>query len=74
MPHLKALRINDVYATAMARMKYFARSGKIYDNDIVGQAIYWKRKYNAGGKGTVDQYLDRWKRNVNVNLNIFYLY
>ena len=59
----------------MARMKYFTRAGKIYDNDIVGQAIYWKREYNSyGGGGTADQYLDNWRLYVNDNLNIFYLY
>ena len=48
---------------------------KIYDNDIVGQVIYWKKEYNTyGGGGTVDQYLDKWKHNVNSNLNIFYIY
>ena len=69
MPKLKALQYNDEYVTAIARMKYFSRAGTIPDYDIVGQAIYWKTQYNtAGGAGTVEQYLDRWKRYVNDDL------
>lgn len=49
------------YACAMARLKYW-RDSKPIPKDLVGQAEYWLRVYNAGGAGTVEKYLRSWKR------------
>lgn len=53
------LEIYDDFACAMARIHYLRDPDPIPD-DLEGQAIYWLRVYNAGGKGTVGHYLSQW--------------
>tara|TARA_Y100000310_G_scaffold108643_1_gene107029 strand:+ start:1200 stop:1688 length:489 start_codon:yes stop_codon:yes gene_type:complete len=52
---------NIQFAICMARLKYWRvpkpLPGK---DDIEGQAEYWLKHYNAGGKGTVKKYQDAW--------------
>jgi hypothetical protein len=49
---------NIWYATAMCRMQYYRFSEPLPDaNDIYGQANYWMRHYNKGGKGTVEKFV-----------------
>ncbi len=55
--HLKRY---DDFACAMARVHYLRDPDPIPD-DLEGQATYWLRVYNAGGKGTVDHYLSQWR-------------
>ncbi len=53
------LEFNDAYACAMARVKYEREPGAIPD-DVDGQAAYYVRFYNAGGKSTVEKYKAHW--------------
>ena len=67
--------IEITYATGIARMIYYSKLGKIDNYDIVSQAIYWKNYYNTSkGKGTVDEYLDKWKTYVNDDLYSIWAY
>ena len=57
-----ALVSNLSYACALARIKYY-RDPESIPADLKGQAEFWKRVYNTEkGKGTVDEYLENWKR------------
>ncbi len=57
-----ALVSNLSYACALARIKYY-RDPEPIPADLKGQAECWKRVYNTEkGKGTVDEYLENWKR------------
>ena len=57
-----ALVSNLSYACALARIKYY-RDPEPIPADLKGQAEFWKRVYNTEkGKGTVDEYLENWKR------------
>ncbi len=61
---LHALQYNDKFATALARLIYYSKPGKI-PNDINGQAAYWKKYYNTyGGAGTTSEYLEKWNKYV----------
>ena len=58
-----ALRDNDKYAAAMARMQYARFTDPLPEaGDIQGQAEYWKQYYNRGSNtpanGTTEQYVD----------------
>ncbi len=56
--HIRLIQQSDLTNVGLANKYNFSRSGKIDDNNIVGQAIYWKREYNLYGSGeTEDQYL-----------------
>ena len=54
------------YATAMARLQYFRRPEALPDaEDLVGLALYWKEYYNTiAGAGTIDEFIDNYKRYV----------
>ena len=61
---LYALQYNDRFATALARMIYYSKPGKI-PSDPDGQASYWKRYYNTySGAGTISEYMDKWNKYV----------
>lgn len=57
---------NMVYATAMARLKYYRSPGALPEpTDIEGMARYYKTYFNtAGGKGTVDEFIDHYNKHV----------
>lgn len=49
------------YATVMARLHYRRVAEPLPPaGDLQGQAAYWKKHYNRGGKGSVMQYVDNW--------------
>ena len=52
------------YAAAMARIHYYRVKDPLPKaGDIPAQAAYWKRFYNTPkGAGTVEEYLNNWKR------------
>lgn len=54
------LEHDDVFACAMARIKYLPAPAAI-PKTVEGQAAYWLRVYNAGGKGTVEHYICQWE-------------
>ena len=55
------LTTNDQYAAAMARIKYLMIPTSLPNaTDIHGMAVYWSTYYNAGGKGTVQEYISNW--------------
>lgn len=58
------LESNDRLAVCMARVHY-ARVSAPIPGDLPGQARYWKRWYNTPrGKGTVEEYVENFKRYV----------
>jgi len=58
------LKGNHFFACAAARLQYYRQDGAI-PLDIVGQAKYWKEHWNTKhGKGTVDEYLNRARENI----------
>jgi RHS repeat-associated protein len=60
-PNAQLLESNDAYAAIMARIRYLpARDPIPSATDLNGQALYWVKNYNRGGKGTVAEYLSRW--------------
>lgn len=58
------LVFNLRYACAFARIHYMRVPEPLpRENDIEGQARYWKKYYNTeAGKGTVKHYLKEWER------------
>lgn len=62
VPDAYLLESNDSYATIMARIRYLPAPGAIPSaTDLKGQAQYWVEWYNRGGKGTIKDYLARWR-------------
>lgn len=59
---------NLAYATAIARIQYLRAPDPLPDaDDLVGLASYYKRYYNTDkGAATVDEFIDNYKRYVNV--------
>ena len=58
------LKGNMFYACAAARLQYL-RQPEAIPLDIGGQAHYWKKYWNTEhGKGTVDEYLNRARENI----------
>jgi hypothetical protein len=52
------LEINIAFAISMARIKYRRVPKPLPDQlDIEGQADYWLKYYNAGGKGSKSKYI-----------------
>lgn len=51
------LSLNMAFAICMCRIKY-RRDKYPLPRDINGQAEYWLRVYNAGGKGSVKKYVE----------------
>ena len=50
---------NIYFAICMARIKYYRVPEPLPDeNYLEGQAEYWLKYYNAGGKGTIEKYLE----------------
>ena len=50
---------NIYFAICMARIKYYRVPKPLPDkDDLQSQAEYWLKYYNAGGKGTIDKYLE----------------
>ena len=53
------LKTNHTLAAALCRIHYRRVSAPLPQaEDIEGQAEYWLRYYNAGGKGSVQHFLD----------------
>jgi hypothetical protein len=59
------LRWNLKLAIAMCRVRYLIAKGAI-PFGLQAQAEYWKKNYNGGalGKGTVEEYIENYKRFV----------
>ncbi len=59
------LIMNLAYSVAMARIKYLQSPGELPDyDDVEGMAAYWKKFYNAGGKGTEKEFVKNYHRYV----------
>ena len=58
-PHILLIG-NLFYSVAICRVIYFPKKGEIplHPED---QAEYWLKHYNAGGKGSVEHYLEAWE-------------
>lgn len=53
------LEVNIAFAICMARIKYRRVPKALPDKlDVEGQADYWLKYYNAGGRGTARKYID----------------
>ena len=59
-PTADLMMTNMIYACFMMFVKLLDCPGLI-PTDIPGQAAYWKKWYNASGKGTVTEYVNNWK-------------
>lgn len=59
-PKHDALIWNLRLATLMARIKYWMIPEPI-PKTLQGQALYWVRHYNSGGKGTEEHYISSWR-------------
>lgn len=56
---------NIWYATAMCRMQYYRFSEPLPKaDDMYGQAKYWLKHYNKGGKGTVEKFVSGCRKHV----------
>ena len=56
------LQTNIAFAVCMARIKYRRVPKPLPKlDDIDGQAKYWLKYYNAGGKGTIKKYKEAYK-------------
>ena len=54
------------FAAGMARIKYLRAPEQLPPRgDIEAYARYWKRIYNAGGSGTVEEFVRNWHQAVN---------
>lgn len=61
----RQLKSNLAYGIALARVKYWMDKEALpAPDDIAGMARTWKRVYNAGGKGTEQEFIDAYKRYV----------
>ena len=57
----KRIENDHIFASQIARCKYYLCPGSIPD-DLIGQANYWKKYYNTPlGAGTVDKYISKYK-------------
>ena len=64
LPRLHLIRDDDRVACLFARLHYLRVSESVPEG-LEEQARYWKRYYNtAGGKGTVPEYLAKYRRLV----------
>jgi hypothetical protein len=64
--HHKELEWDLKLGIIVARLKYYSCPGPV-PLTLRGQARYWKKYYNTeAGAGTVDEYLENWKRYVGV--------
>ena len=56
------LQTNIAFSICMARIKYRRVPKPLPKlNDVEGQAKYWLKYYNAGGKGTIKKYKEAYK-------------
>ncbi len=56
---------NQLFACALARIKYWMAPEPLPEHDdIDGLAGYWKRIYNAGGRGTPDRWAAVYRKYV----------
>lgn len=61
MPRVNQLVGNAYYACAMARVLYMRAPGALPPaGNPAAQAAYYVHHYNAGGKATVEEYVDNW--------------
>jgi len=60
-PPADRLLSDPIYAAMMMFVRYLDAPGAI-PADLAGQAAYYVRFYNAGGKATTAEYLNNWKR------------
>lgn len=59
---LEQLRGNLYYACAMARIKLFRSPDQLpAAGDLEGQAAFYVKIYNAGGKATTEEYIANWR-------------
>lgn len=65
-PNQEALQYNLYYAVAMCRIHYLRKTDPLPDADnIQAMAAYWKKHYNTYlGKGTVEEFVENYKRFV----------
>ncbi len=57
--HSELLEINLAFAICMARIKYYRVPKPLPKfDDLEGQAEYWLKYYNAGGKGTIQKFIN----------------
>lgn len=56
---------NLAYGCAIARVLYLSIAEPLPEaDDVEGMAQYWKKYYNRGGKGKVQEFIDNWGRYV----------
>ena len=57
---------NLIYATVIARIKYYRDSKPLPDgSDVEAMGAYYKRVFNtAGGKGTAEEFIDKYRKYV----------
>ena len=61
-PQADQLPGNLYYACAMARVQYYRSPDPLPAvGDVDGQAAYYLRVYNAGGKATVAEFVANWR-------------
>lgn len=61
-PEASCLAWNMRLATLIARVKYWMKAESLPPpGDIEGLANYWLVHYNAGGKGTVEHFIQAWR-------------
>ena len=66
-PQPERMASDLLLATAICRLYYAAINSALPPpDDIEGLAHYWKTYYNRDGKGTVEQFVDNYKRLVTV--------
>lgn len=54
---------NLYWATAVCRLYYYhIRTPLPQSSDVYGLAQYWKKYYNRDGKGTVEEFVENYKR------------
>ena len=62
MTLMHMISLNDRLACALARVNYWQKKGRIPATPE-GHAKYWKKYHNtSAGKGTTEEYLDKWYR------------
>ena len=60
----RAVEFNDRFACAIARVRYLYDPKPLPDDpdDIEALGDVWVRIYNAGGKGTVQKFINAWRK------------
>ena len=61
-PPFECFTWNMRLSCLIARIKYYMHPDALpAASDIEGAASYWLKNYNAGGKGTIEHYLNAWR-------------